>query len=324
MARARKKKDTLERKLEALEAALREPESAEARAAITAALAKGESFLAARAASVVKEERLEGLTAELADALARFLEAGAKGDPGCHAKLALVEALDATDAPRRESFLAAARCVQLEASWGPPNDTAGAVRSRAVLALGRGDYLDLPLLAGELLGDPLAVVRRAALRALASHGDRMGAGLAHLALRHGDEDPLVTSEAMGALITLAPDVGVPAVSGLLRSPDATLRELAVVALGESRLPEALDALLEAMNEVVLGSDRAIYFTALALHKSEPALRVLLTFFEASRGDAAKAIEALAIRRFEPEVRERAEAAAREAGLEDVFEEHFGT
>lgn len=310
---SKKRRDGLERALAQLDEATRDPGSPEARAAIEEAL-DGSSFLAARAAGSVRDERLEGWADALSAALDRFLAGGAALDPGCHAKLAITEALDATDAARREPLLAAARCTQRE-GVGPTSDTAAPVRARAVLALARGDYPDLPLLAGELLADPLPVVRRAALRALESHGDRMGAGLAHLTMRRGDEDPLVVSEAMSALITLAPDVGVPAVAALLHSPDATARELAIVALGESRRPDALDALLAAMADVVRGAERATYFTALALHRSEPALRALLPWLEGSRADAVKALEALAIRRFEPEVRERVEQAARAAGLD---------
>lgn len=321
MAR-RKRRLSLE-ELAQLAEATRDSSSKDARDALGAALAKGESFVAAQAASIVRAELLEGFEGALIDALDRFLSRGAKADPGCHAKLAIVEAMDATDVRVHEPFVRAAQHVQKEKAWGPPVDTAAALRSRALLALGRGGFPDLLILAGAGISDPEPPVRRAALAALRAHGDRLGAGLARLKLEMGDEDPLVTSEAMSALLTLAPDHGSPVLARALDSDDASARELAALALGESQRADALDLLLDRLGEAVLASDRATLLVGLGLHRSEPALRVLLTFIDdGAQADAEAALDALAVRRFEPEVLERAGAAARAAGHEARFREAF--
>ncbi|MGE0786983.1 MAG: HEAT repeat domain-containing protein [Sandaracinaceae bacterium] len=319
--RKRKRRDKLEAALSALTEATSDRGSPTARDALLTALREADALVVARAASIVQDSLLDGFGDALVSALDRFLEGGGVGaDPGCHAKLAIVEALDATDEVAPEAFGRASRHVQMEPAFGPPVDTAAALRARALLALGRSGEPDVPVFAGRALADREPVVRRAAMIAIATHRDRSAAGLAWLKVTSGDEDPLVTAEAMNALVALAPDLGVPALAELLEGADAERRELAAMALGESRRPEALPILLEALPDVVLGSERAPFYTALALHRSEPALRTLLDLV--ATPDGTRVLGALGVRRYEPEVCERAEAAARAAGLDAAFRAAF--
>ncbi|MCB9592417.1 MAG: hypothetical protein H6719_06775 [Sandaracinaceae bacterium] len=313
---------TLEQTLAQLAADTAEPASEAARRALLEALPKKTSFVVAQAANVIRDHALDGFGDALETAYEHFAIEGAKRDPGCRAKLAIVEALDATDRPSISLFERAARVVQLEPTWGPPEDTAAPVRARAALALARAPYTDFVLIAGELLADPAPSVRRAALLGLGTHGDRAGAGLARYHVALGDDDPLVTAEAMSTLLALAPDVGIGALSAFVDGEDPTARELALIALGESRRPAALDVLLAHLEARVLSEERATVMTALALHRSEPALRVLLVWVGGRDADAAAALEALAIRRHEGEVVERAREAAAEAGRLDAFREAF--
>jgi len=321
--RNKSKKPSLEEALAALDDATDDPSSERAGAALREALSKSESYVAARAATIVREALLDGFDGALIDALDRFLDAGAKRDPGCRAKLAIAWAMDATDVCVHEPFVRAARCVQMEKAWGPPVDTAGPVRARALLALGRARYGDYLLLAGEALADPEAPVRAAALAGLVAHGDRGGAGLARYKIALGDDDPTVAAEAMRTLMSLAPDAGVERLGALLRHEDEATRELAAIALGDSHRADALVVLLEALGEAVRPQDRAPLFTALALHRSDRGLEALLAYVDGSRADAERALEALAMRAFEPELRRRAEAAAEAADVADLFAEAFG-
>jgi len=132
----------------------------------------------------------------------------------------------------------------------------------------------------------------------------------------------VLSEAMMTALALAPDRALPELRASLRASERGRRELAILALGESRRSDALDALLEAMEDAPSG-DRAVYFTALALHRSAAALAALLPWLESSKRDAERALDALAVRRFEPSVRERVREAASAAGRAALFLARFG-
>jgi len=314
-------REKLEELLDRLAEETRDPSSERAESALRVALGHRSSYLVAQAAASIRDHRLPGFAKELDAALERFFEQGVKRDPGCRAKLAIVEAMDATDSPAHAPFERAARHVQPEPVWGSTEDTAPALRSRAVLALARGGYPDLLLLAGELLADPVPGVRLNALNAIAAHGDRAGAALAQLKVRLGDEDPLVTAAAMAALLALAPDVALPTLTTYVEGEDEMLRELALIALGESKRAEALDVLLTRLEGSVRTADRATVFTALALHRSEPALRVLLVWAGAHPSDARAALEALSVRRFEVDVVARIEEAAQPNA--PLFEELFG-
>ena len=306
------RKPSLEDELARLAEVAADPESAEARARLSEALGSSRSFVVARAATLIKDARVDGLATELSAAFARMLEDPVKRDPGCHAKTALLDALDLTESMDEEPFLRGAHHVQLEPGWPRASDTAVAVRARAVMALGRIGTTDLLVLAGEMLADPEPVVRRAVVAALAHHGAREGAGLALHKLRLGDEEPLVVGECMKALLALAPDYGLRELRPLVLGDEPGARELAALALGESRREDALSLLCEALDVTTVAPERKILFTALALHRSERALEVLLEVVRAGRrADADAALQALAIRRFDPGVAERVRAAVAE-------------
>jgi HEAT repeat protein len=222
------------------------PTAAESREQLRQALVRGEALVVARAGDIVREHLVDGLARELRDAFQRFLRDPVKTDPVCHAKLAVLEALDALEDLDDAPFLAAARHVQLEPAWGPPVDTAVGVRARGILALARLGYTDLPLLAGELLADAAVPVRQAAADALANLGLRGAAGPLVLKLRTGDEEPLVTLSCLTALLAIAPEWGLAAARPMLLGAEAGAREIGALALGQSSRDDALALLLEAL------------------------------------------------------------------------------
>jgi HEAT repeat protein len=273
-------------------------------------LASAKSLVVAAAAKRVREERLEGHEDALAAAFERFLVDGAKKDPSCHAKLACLEALDFADHADAGPFLTAARTLQLEKAWGPPVDTAAPVRARGIFGLARIGHADFLLIAARLLGDKEPPVRQAAAEALGHRGDAAGAALALFKLRLGDEDPLVVLAAMGALLALAPGEGLDELRARLDGPE---RELAAVALGQSRDARALELLLESLEGCARTAERVPLLRGIGMHRSDRALDALLSVIaERNEADARAAVEALAVRRFEPQVATKVRAAAKKS------------
>lgn len=305
-AMASKKRQTLEDELNALVAA--DVHTASGRRQLELALGSERQRVVARAATMVRERHLDGFEPQLAQAFDRFLIDGAKTDTGCLAKVALIEALDVLESSDAEFFLKATRVVQPEPAWKTAADTAGGVRARALYALARLGFPDLILLAGEAFSDSQHTVRLAAAEALAHFGVRHGAGVLLLALAKPEEDPLVTLASMSALLSLAPEVGLPRLTTLLRGEDAETRELAALALGQSNRTDALDVLVTALNAASTSRTREPLFKALGIHRSDRAINVLLDALGSeTQADAQAALEALATRRFEPGVRSKVEA-----------------
>jgi len=301
-----RKRASFEEEQAALSTVVANPRSDEARQRLLAALRSKRSLVVARAARLIKEHRLDGFDDELVAAFDRHLPDPVRSDPTCAAKLAAIEALDYCECDDFAPFLRAASHEQ----WEGGNDTAAPMRARAVLALARLGYADFDLVAARLLADATASVRQAALDALAHRGERANAALALLKLRSGDEDPLVTLAAMAALLALAPACGLDELRALLNSKAEDKRELAAVALGQSRSDEALTILLDALERCTRAEERSALLRGAGLHRSDRALDALLAVIaDYQEVDARAAIESLGARRFEPGVADRVRAAA---------------
>lgn len=308
MATPRKKKPTLEEELRRIAELGRGSLSEDDLAELSRVIELGQSLPVARAARVVRERSIGHFAKVLEASFRRFLVNAVKSDPGCNAKIALLEALDAAAITDPEPFLVAARHVQKEGAYGPPVDTAVGLRARAIQALANMGHPDIFLIAGELLGDPETGVRQAAAESLAHTGDRNGAGLLLLASARADEDPVVRTAYFSALLTLAPDFAMPRLKTLLHDSDPEQRELAAIALGTSSLEPAAVVLVEAMEATPLASERALYIRALGLHRSERTLTLLCGVIEdGTAADAESAVNALAARRYDAGVKPRVEA-----------------
>lgn len=320
---ASRKRQTLEDELNALVAA--DARTPGGRKQLELGLSSERQRVVARAATLVRERHVDGLEPQLRQAFDRFLIDGAKTDTGCLAKLAIIEALDGLESTDADFFLKATRIVQPEPAWKTSADTAGGVRARALYALARIGFPDLILLAGEAFSDSQHTVRLAAAEALAHFGVRHGAGLLLLALAEPDEDPLVTLASMSALVSLAPEMGLPRLTSLLRGDDAEQRELAALALGQSNRADALEVLINAIHAAGTSRNREPLFKAMGIHRSDRAIETLLeSLGSETEADAQAALEALATRRFEPGVRAKVEARVRStrSGLQRLFSDLF--
>jgi HEAT repeat protein len=301
------RKANVDAELARVRSASLEPQRPESAEVITEALSSKHARLVVAAAHLVKARRLEGYNQVLKAAYRRFLDDPVKRDPGCQAKLAVLEALDYSETMDDEPFVAATSLVQPEPAWGAPADTAAPCRARAVLALARLGHPDLALFAGPLLADPDVSVRATTAEALGHSGSRPAAGLLLHKLAVGDEDPLVLLACMSSVLSLAAEVALERLVPLLAGRDEQRRELAAMCLGQSGRADACQALVAALAACVLSRERGVLLKALGLHRSDSALEALLEVVEGPNdADAQAAIAALAPRRFEPGLRARLE------------------
>src|SRR5688500_15437311 len=233
---------------------------------LTKALADRSNLVAARAAEIVREAKLEALLPHVAAMLRRFMADPVKTDPGCAAKRAAAQALYELGADERDLLLDGARFVQHEPSWGKPVDTAAELRAVCALALVRvGHPLQLEVLADHL-ADPAPQVRLSAARAIGYSGSDAGALLLRLKIRTGDAEDDVLAECFAQLVALAPARSIEFAKGFLDAPDESLRRAAAFALGGSRHPAALRALTDRWEVDFTPAGRAFLIPAIAVHR----------------------------------------------------------
>jgi hypothetical protein len=262
---------------------------------LAAALAHKHYRVVAKASRLAADGLLYDLVPALRAAYPRFLDKPAKADPSCFAKKAIVRALVALDCDDAEFYLAGLRLRQMEPVWGGTADTAADVRASCAMGLvGTGQPRALVAIAA-LLYDPEPAARLGAVRAAACGNPREAELLLRSKVLAGDAEPAIVGECFSALLSVAPEESLPFVAPYLAHAEGALRELAALALGESRAPGALDLLKNAWNEVVVDDElRAALISAAAAHRSEPAFEWLLALAAEARVPVAeRVVEALA-------------------------------
>jgi HEAT repeat protein len=305
----------LEEQVARLNALRDDPRSPEARAEIAGALDSSRAMLVTAAANVVAEAELEGVAPALRAAFARFLHDAARSDPGCAAKTAVARALYKLCESAIDVFLPGIHHVQREPVWGGSVDTAIELRGVCALGLVRGGYPDAMLELAELLADREVMARVAAAQAIA-YSERADVGLPLLRMkaRLGDDDPRVSAACFAALLALAPAGSLPFVGSFLQADAVEVQEAALIALGESRLPEALPALQAFIGGFPEQAVRAVALTAIGLLRSEAGWEHLLSVVrEGDYGVACDALAALATYCGDAKLRERTLAAVAGSG-----------
>jgi HEAT repeat protein len=282
------------------------------------------SHAVARAAAIVGERGIEALVPDLVAALPRFFDGLPKADPGCSAKTAIVEALRRLEHDDPALYRRGAGHVQMEPVFGGRVDTAVELRGASALALAETAAGDVLVDLANLLADPEPPVRISAARAVAAHGRGAGIPLLHLRALAGDREPRVVSECLLALLRLDARAELPFVASFLEK-DGEAAAAAAVALGESRLPEALPVLrawVEPARRRGLG--RAVVLAIAAIRRDE-AVDLLLSLARDDEPPAAReALEALASISSDAALYERARAAVGgRPGLHDALARAFG-
>ena len=293
--------------------------------AIRKALGDRVNIVAARAAELAAELQLQVLIPELLKAFDRFFQKPVETDPKCWAKEAISKALIDLNFSECEPFLRGLRHIQMEPIWGRQVDTAATLRSICVLGLLQcTDLTQAEKLKAQTgaLTDAEAPVRADAARALAEMEGLEPALLLRLKARVGDAEPAVTGQVLESLLKVEGSPAVGFAKEFFEAEDEEIREQAALALGASRLPEAIALLIESWKGNRGSRTRDALLRSISASRQEDALRFLLGLIrDGVAADGVSALEALALHRESAEIRKRVAEAARQR-QEDSIREAF--
>jgi hypothetical protein len=276
----------------------------------------------AQAAELVGQFEIYLLMPDLVMAFDRFLVKPKDSDPGCRAKQAIADALYRLEHSDETLFLKGIRHVQWEPVWGGQVDTAPKLRGTCALGLVRMNYPGVMIELADLLADPEPEARIGAARAIAYSENELGTALLRLRVKVGDTPP-VLGECLTALLELAPMESLPLVQELLQGSKKSksddwgeMAEVAALALGESRLPEAFPILRDWWQQTVNRELKKTGLLAIASLRQDKALDFLLDLIaEGSLYDAKDAFKALSIyQQDEPLWQKISQAAAQRGSL----------
>ncbi|MDR3622194.1 MAG: HEAT repeat domain-containing protein [Paludisphaera borealis] len=331
------KRASLDDKLAAVRLLRDQPTSPALVAELRKSIADRSNFLASAAAVIAGDRRLVELASDLESAYKRFLIDPLKNDKLCRAKIAIVQALDKMEHDRPETFQNAARHIQLEPVWEGLVDAAAPLRALALIALVRIDAPGLLTLLVDALNDPLQrvskddeerVVRSAAAQALGYQGSEAAGLLLRLKARVGDRDPDVISECLHGLLTISHQEHLGFVAGFLEPHDEARCEAAVLALGRSRLPEALGPLEACWRRASSPPLQEAILLAVAMLRTPEAVDHLLDFVAGENEPHSRmALSALKIHCHDARLTERIERVVAAKGnreLKEQFERDFRT
>jgi len=317
----------IEREIEHL-SALREAPVAEALPALRQALADRVNLMVAKAAKIVAERGFADAVPDLLRAFDRLFEKPMERDPQCWGKIAIANALRDLSHCQSAPYLRGARHVQMEPVWGGQADTAQPLRGACLLALIACtdlDRVEILRCLVDAVAEKDAVVRVEAARALAEMEGEDAALLLRLKARVGDEEPEVIGQVFDGLLRLENSAAVPFLAAFLQAGNPATGQEAALALGSSRLPAAVAPLRQALQQTHDSAFRAVLLRALSLSREPDAIELLLGLVKTARlADAVDALEALAIHRATPEIRQAVDAALqdRRPELREQFQKLF--
>lgn len=322
MAKAR----SHEAKLAALRELRGQPNSPKLLGELRSALRDAANFVVEQAAEIAGNSLLLDVAPDLVEAFDRFLENPEKRDKVCRAKTAIVDALNKLEFADENFFLRGVRYVQLEPVWGGTADTAVPIRVGCAMGLVRLRYRGVLAVLVDLLADKEKMARVGAAQALTYSGTEAASLLLRLKARLGDREPEVIAECFTGIVELTAESGISFVAEFLASGDDAIQDAALLALGSSRRQSAFE-LLKSYAQAQRGDRLEVACMALALLRLTAATEYLLSLV----GDpipsvALAALGALAVQRYDGQVRERAAAVVAQSGnevLEAEFKKRFG-
>ena len=283
-----------------------DPSSEATREHLDLTLASGESLLVAKAARLATEFSLPELADPLAKAFDRFMDSE---DKGCLAKAAVAAALIELEIDNVPLFLRGLRHVQYEGSYGGQQDVAAELRAHCAVGLANSGHGDAVVELVRLLVDPENPPRIAAARGIGAVGGLEAEPVLRLKLLAGDEEPEVLTECCLGLLRLSPRRSLPFMEELLADKEEIRREAVILALGESRLPEAVPLLRGQWEHTFDRGLRRAILLGLVSSRSDPALEFLFDLVaEGDRLAAAEAISALAVLRHNDKIHRQAKDA----------------
>jgi hypothetical protein len=280
-----------EQQLEALQALKATGPTPETERSLQKALTHRNNYYVSKAAAAIQQLSLKQLIPDLIAAYTRFFD---EDDPQCWAKNALIKALAELGHNDPEVFLRGLAHIQMEPVFGGREDTAGPLRADCALALiGCPSLTSMQVLQHLLpvLVDPLKSVRIEVPRALVRLGRDEGSLLLRLRALQGDPDPEVLGALFNSIIALERHDGVRFTAQFLTA-EGDASEEAALALGESRTPEAFEALKHRLDNLDRPELRQALITAIALTRLSEATEYLLSIIRSGRPGAAEAKQAL--------------------------------
>jgi len=291
------------------------------------ALAHRNNFIVSKAAKLVTDAELFALLPDVLAAYDRFFLDAAKSDPKCWAKDALAKALVKLEHRTKDAYLRGMRHHQMEASWGPPVDTAGTLRATCAHALvdcpGLSDA-DLLTALLEPLTDTDKTVRMEAARAIAQVGGVSAALILRLRALVGKDEPEVLGAVYSALLSLEGRHAIPLVAAALEDGDDLAAE-AAFALADLRIPEALAVLIERQRAGTDDWFGSVLLSAIALTRLPEAFDFLISMIAREAREASAAIEAIGRIAPSAELRARVEQAVGQTGsprFTQAFRQHL--
>ncbi|MGB3786364.1 MAG: hypothetical protein WA949_00025 [Phormidesmis sp.] len=250
---------------------------------------------------LIIRHKLTSLIPNLITVFQKLLDKGEKTDPGCKAKWAIANTLYQLEKPDSDLFLAGIRHVQLEPVWGGTVDTAPPLRSLCALGLVQANYPYVLNELADLLADAEHDARAGAARAIGYSQNPAGIPLLRLKMHFGDPEPQVMSECFIALLQLSADQAAMVMERLQSGSEAE-QELAAIALGEARIPEAFTAIKRQWQRTRTAELRGSFLLAIATIRTEEAIDFLMSLLErGNHQDAVDAIAALKIYQHTPDI-----------------------
>jgi HEAT repeat protein len=211
-------------------------------------------------------------------------------------------------------YLKGVRHIQMESSYGPPTDAAAQLRGDSALGLVGTRHPDALFEVVRLLADKEPLARMGAARAIGSVVGETGELLLLLKVLAGDTEPDVLGECFSGMLSSGTERALRFVSAYLDNEDDAVAEAAILALGASLLPGAIDALRAKWGRTVQGPIRKTLLLALATARQDAALEFLLSLV--AEGDsrvASEVVTALGAYRNDERVRKALEEATQKRG-----------
>jgi hypothetical protein len=284
------------------------------------------NLVVAKAAKIAAELRLSALIPDLVASFHRFMKNPQQLDKRCAAVTEITGALYEMDYREPEIYLKGLRHIQKEASFGPPIDSAAALRGMSAQGLVRTSYADALAEMVQLLVDPEPPARLGAIRALASNGGDTGVLLLRLKVLSGDAEPEVIGESFAGLLAAAPERSLSFVASYVDDEDEATSGLAIWALGESRWLPAFEVLKEKWERTVDRASRKVLLAAMAAMRVEESIEFLRSQLEtASSQTACDVVVALAIYKGNESVKQSIGGIVHRRGdrrVIEMFEQEF--
>jgi len=260
------------------------------------ALSDRSNLIVAEAARTSGELGVAGCIPHLLTSFERFFDDPVKTDPKCWGKSAIVKALVRLDYSESAPFVRGLRHVQMEPVYGGHEDSAPQLRANCALALVQcADLRRYEILAHlvDAMTDAADPVRVEAVRALHQLGGDESVLLHRLKARLGDRRHIIIGHVFDALLNMERERAVPFVGEYLNSRDEELRDESALALGSSRLPDALGLLIQTWHEVQIDSYSGVLLRAISASRLPEAIDFLLNVLRTgSARQSVAATEAL--------------------------------